>query len=367
MPTKVNYAIKVHKNESRIFISFAYNQDLINRVKKLEGVQYSHSHRAWHIPDTDENRVRFKLPDRITTSRKLIATRARVEGKSKLLYISQHNELELAKLKDKMLLKAMSPATINTYSTEFKQLLYLLGNTQVQTLTKAQIETYLLWCVKKLSVGESQLNQRINAIKFYFETVLGQSRMLFDLPRPQKPSLLPKVLDNTEVKKILAQKANIKHKAILMLAYSAGLRVSEISRLKIADVDSARMQIRVERAKGKKDRVVMLSQVLLKTLREYYKSYKPQTYLFEGYNPGSALTVRSIQAIFKDALGKAKINKKIGIHGLRHSFATHLLEAGTDLRIIQELLGHNDPNTTMRYTHISKKVINKVKSPLDYI
>lgn len=367
MTPKVTYSILVHKNESRIFIHFNYDQDLVNRVKKLDGVQYSKSHRAWHIPDTDENRLRFKLQDRISASRQLIASKAKTPGLSKLLYISPNNQAQIKLLSDRMLLKSMSPATIRTYVTEFRQMLYLLGDKEVQQLTKSQIYSYLLWCVKHLTVGESQLNQRINALKFYFEEVLGHSKMLFDLPRPQKPQLLPKVLANTEVKKLFEQKTNPKHKAILMLAYSAGLRVSEISKLKITDIDSARMQITVERAKGKKDRLVMLSPVLLEVLREYYKVNKPKTYLFEGYKVGEPLTVRSIQAVFKDAMNKAKIKKKVGIHGLRHSFATHLLEAGTDLRVIQELLGHSSPSTTMIYTHVSKKTINKVKSPLDFI
>ena len=143
-----------------------------------------------------------------------------------------------------------------------------------------------------------------------------------------------------------------------------GLRVSEVVNIKITDIDSENMQVFIEKAKGKKDRYANLPQTILLELRNYYKQYKPEKYLFEGQY-GGTYSVRSVQKVFKDALKKAKINKDIGIHGLRHSFATHLLDNGTDVKFIQELLGHNDIKTTLRYLHVSEQSLKKVKSPLD--
>jgi site-specific recombinase XerD len=188
--------------------------------------------------------------------------------------------------------------------------------------------------------------------------------MFFELPRPKKPLILPKVISEEDVKRIIDCTVNIKHKAILMLGYGCGMRVSEIVQLKIKNIDSSRMAILIERAKGKKDRMVTLPATLLTVLREYYKQFRPEKYLFEGQK-GEMYSIRSVQSVFKSAKLKAKVNKQGGIHALRHSYATHLLEAGTDIRIIQELLGHNELKTTMRYTHVSNNLIGKVVSPLD--
>jgi integrase/recombinase XerD len=158
--------------------------------------------------------------------------------------------------------------------------------------------------------------------------------------------------------------ANLKHSTMLKLCYGMGLRVSEIVNLKITDIDSKNGQVFIERAKGKKDRYVNLPESILEQLRRYYVHYRPRQYLFEGQS-GEQYSIRSAQQVFKSALRKANINKEIGIHGLRHSFATHLLENGTDIKFIQELLGHNDIKTTLRYTHVGRQSLKNVKSPLD--
>jgi integrase/recombinase XerD len=261
-------------------------------------------------------------------------------------------------------LKAYSGSTIKNYRQEFLKLLMLLGERSVDDLTTDHIKSYMLWLITKQGYQESQANTAINAIKFYFEKVLLQPKVVYDLPRPKKPLVLPKVLGRKSIGMIINETANLKHRCLLMLAYSAGLRVSEIVALKISDIDSDRMCINVRRAKGKKDRVVSLSPVLLTELRNYYKMYKPREYLFEGQG-GGAYSVRSVQQIFKDAKGKAGIHMPGGIHSLRHSYATHLLEAGTDIRYIQELLGHNSIKTTWRYTHVSLRKLSQIRSPLD--
>jgi site-specific recombinase XerD len=196
---------------------------------------------------------------------------------------------------------------------------------------------------------------------------LKKEKFFFEIPRPKKPILLPKLLNETEITKLFNALPNKKHKAMLFTAYSAGLRVSELVNLKIADVDSERMQLFIERAKGKKDRYVNLSPVLLDILRNYIKEYKPKprNYLFESEQTGTAYPARTVQQIFANAKQKAGIRKDIGIHSLRHSFATHLLEKGTDIKYIKEILGHFNIKTTERYLHVTRKKLVNIVSPFD--
>jgi len=196
---------------------------------------------------------------------------------------------------------------------------------------------------------------------------MQKERFLFEIPRPKKPLILPKLLNEIELQKLFNSLKNKKHKAMLFTAYSAGLRVSEIAGLKLAHIDSNRMQIFIERAKGKKDRYVSLSPVLLDILRKYIQFYKPRptVYLFESEQTFSAYPIRTIQQIFMNAKNSAGISKEIGIHSLRHSFATHLLEKGTDIKYIKDLLGHFNIKTTERYLHVSKKKLVNIISPFD--
>jgi integrase/recombinase XerD len=244
------------------------------------------------------------------------------------------------------------------------QFLKLIKDNHVSKFDSARIQSYLLYCMKELKHSENQIHSRINALKFYYEQVLKQEKLFIDIPRPKKVKQLPKVIDIHDVKKMIQCTENIKHKLILQLVYGMGLRVSEIVAMKITDIDSKRMQVHIQSGKGKKDRMGNLPETLLEPLRTYYKAYMPKKYLFEGAL-GEQYSIRSAQAVFKDAMKRAHINKVVGIHGLRHSYATHLHEAGTDITLIQELLGHNQLSTTMGYTHVSKRNIEKVKSPLD--
>ncbi|MCL2045638.1 MAG: tyrosine-type recombinase/integrase [Oscillospiraceae bacterium] len=195
---------------------------------------------------------------------------------------------------------------------------------------------------------------------------MGRDKFFIDLPRPKMPSQLPKHISVRDVKKLFDAVSNPKHSLMLKLCYGMGLRVSEIVNLKVTDIDSGNMQVLLEQAKGKKDRYVNLPESILDELRSYYKEYKPKKYLFEGQN-GGQYSIRSVQNVFKTAMNKAKINKDVGIHGLRHSFAAHLLENGTDISYIQSLLGHSNIKTTLRYTKAVQKNVKHVKSPLDYL
>ena len=211
-----------------------------------------------------------------------------------------------------------------------------------------QIREYLLYLVNKKKVSTSYQNQAINSIKFYYEKVLGRKTSTYYLQRPNKEKKIPLVLSEEDVTKILKQIKNLKHRCIICLIYSAGLRLSELVDLKVSDIDSKRKTITVRGGKGKKDRISLLSKTVLELLRTYYQEYKPKEWLFEGQKK-ERYSKRSVQKIFKSALVKTKIKKHASIHTLRHSFATHLLERGTDLRYIQELLGHKSSRTTEIY------------------
>jgi site-specific recombinase XerD len=264
-----------------------------------------------------------------------------------------------------LLLKAYSANTIRTYCIEFAQLLYILKDIPVNTLSQERLRSYFLYCVNKLKLSENIIHSRINAIKFYFEQVLHREKIFFEeIPRPKKRAALPKVMSKKDIAKLLAQVENLKHLIIIKLCYGMGLRVSEIVNLKITDIDSSRMLVHIQAAKGKKDRYVTLPTSILEELRNYYRTYRPKIYLFEGQY-GGQYSIRSVQAVFKNAMQKAKINKSVGIHGLRHSYATHLLECGTDMTFIQKLLGHKDIKTTEIYAKVSNRQLVNIKSPLD--
>jgi site-specific recombinase XerD len=190
--------------------------------------------------------------------------------------------------------------------------------------------------------------------------------MFFDIPRPKLPQTLPKMLNKREIAKMFSAIENPKHLLMLQLCYGMGLRVSEIVNIKIEDIDSETMRVHIVGAKGKKDRYTPLPQSILENLRNYYIKYKPKIWLFEGMH-GAQYAIRSVQAVFKNAINKANIKKIIGIHGLRHSYATHLIETGADIRVLQDLLGHNSIKTTQIYTHVTDVSLSKVRSPLDDI
>jgi integrase/recombinase XerD len=278
--------------------------------------------------------------------------------------LNEENLLALTAFRNMLLLKGYSANTIRNYCNEFHQLLRLLGTRDVNELSKEQVMSYLLWLLEKKGCSETKVHTTVNAIKFYFEQVMNRQKEFYDLPRSKKPFKLPAVLAAEEVMDLMLRVKNLKHRAILMAGYAGGLRVSEIVNLKIKDIDSKRMMIHIHGAKGKKDRMVPLSRKLLETLREYYLQYKPTEYIFEGQF-GNHYSARSAQQIMQEAKQAAGITKKGSVHILRHSYATHLMEGGTDIRIIQELLGHNSIKTTMLYTHVSKKDIEKIESPLD--
>ena len=253
--------------------------------------------------------------------------------------------------------------TRKSYGAAFAQYAAYLGERDPATATKEEVEEYLLTRVRDDGISERYQNTLINAIKFYYEKVLGYDRTVYDIARPRDREPLPKVIDREEVNAMIDLTHNIKHRCLLMLLYGGGLRLNEVLALLPEEIDSRRMTIFVRRSKGKKDRVVPLPRRLLEPLRTYYRSHRPMTWLFEGRTVGEPYSPRSLQQVVKQAAKRAGVKRPVTAHMLRHSYATHLLEAGTDIRNIQEVLGHGSIKTTERYLHVARG--GKPKSPLD--
>ena len=255
-------------------------------------------------------------------------------------------------------------STVKIYSHYFELFINHFDNIPIDNLTEQHIKEFIRYLVVDKRVASSTQNQAINAIKFYYEQIKGDVRKRYALERPLKEKKLPEILSEEEVMAILRSAENIKHKTMLYTIYSAGLRRSELINLMPTDIDAGRNVIRVRGGKGKKDRETLLSKTLMVLLDEYYKKYRPEKWIFEGGN-GKAYSESSLQKVFMMALAKSGVKKAATLHTLRHSFATHLLEHGTDLRYIQALLGHNSSKTTEIYTHVTRKGFDKIKSPLD--
>lgn len=382
----------LHRGGEQIGIFFKKNTQINNEVRKIKGVKWSQTHKCWYLPlskssyeslnialksmtEVDDRILRQYVQKKREVNKTVVSARPIAEScklikpvaASPAWKLSKENLFALQKFVEQLKLKAYSPSTIKTYRNELLQLLGLLKKKPVDELTADDLRRYFLYCFEKLKLTENTLHSRINAIKFYYEKVLGREKFFWEIPRPKKPLLLPKVLNEEEIGRLFKALANKKHKAMLFTIYSAGLRVSELVKLKIKDIDSGRMQIRIEQSKGKKDRYVGLSPVLLDILRNYVSTCKPRprVFLFESEQSLTAYPTRTVQKIFTEAKNKSGITKSVGIHALRHSFATHLIEKGTDIHYIKELLGHFDIKTTERYIHVSNKQLVNIVSPLD--
>ena len=260
--------------------------------------------------------------------------------------------------------KRYSTSSIETYVNAFRQFLMHFINADVDSLNKKQIEHYINFMVTDRKISISYQKQLVAAIKFWYQEVLGKKIQLDYLYPDRGEFKIPVVFSQAEVKLILANSDNLKHKAILATVYSCGLRVSELTNLKITDIDSNTMTVTIRQSKGNRDRVVVLAEKLLVLLRDYFKEYKPKDYLFEGRANGR-YSERSVQQLLKQILTKLKINKQGSVHSLRHSYATHLIEQGTDVRFVKDLLGHKSIKTTLIYTHLTDPAKRKIKSPLD--
>jgi len=280
--------------------------------------------------------------------------------------LSEAMKAELARVEEKIILMAYSHSTLKAYRNALVYFFKYFENRKLLDVSKSEIESYVAKWIVKYDISETKQNTIINAIKFYYEKVLDQPRAFYNIQRPKKARTLPGVLSMPEVKAILSQPENLKHKTILYTIYSGGLRLGELLNLRIEDVRSDDGYIFIKAAKGKKDRRTILSDHLLGLLRQYYKLHKPSYWLFEGQT-GGKYSASSVQRIFRKAVKESGVNPWATVHTLRHSFATHLLQQGTNLRYIQGLLGHSSSKTTEIYTHLQKVDNSVVRSPLDVL
>ena len=276
----------------------------------------------------------------------------------------------MSQLRQKMIramqLREFSPRTQEAYVAAVTGLAKYC-NKSPDKIVQEEVENYLLHLRQDLKRSSSTCNVVISGLRFFYEHTIKDESVKLRLPPRKKTKRLPEVLSREEVNRVITSLANIKHRVILMTAYSAGLRVSELVKLRQEHIDSSRMVIRVDQGKGKKDRYTILSQRLLKELRIYYKAYRPENWLFPAKNLTQHISISSAQRIYYKAKKKAGITKTKGIHTLRHCFASHLLEAGYDVRRIQILMGHKSLSTTMAYLHVSRQGLGMVKSPFDFV
>jgi len=371
-------SIKISKNPSgRITVAFSYNPVYIEKVKAIKGYKWHLKEKYWSFSYSDETlgkilkafegqeiHVDPALQTHISPSKELPSPLGG-EGKDSLEQSRRGAGYNFEDLRREIVSRKYSYKTVKGYLYYNRDFLSFTGKKPFE-INDSDIKDYLLYLTEEKQSATSTLNQAINALKFYYGVML-KKKFLYDIKRPRKDKKLPVVLSKEEVARILSSVDNLKHRIILMLVYSAGLRVGEVVRLKPEDIDSERMLIHIRGAKGRKDRYSLLSEATLKILRKYWKQYKPVKWLFPAPDKERHITIRTAQRVFEMACNRAGVKKKVTIHNLRHSFATHLLENGIDLRYIQELLGHKSSKTTEIYTHVSSKDLIRIRNPLDQI
>ncbi|WP_162418168.1 tyrosine-type recombinase/integrase [Cyclobacterium roseum] len=331
------------------------------QFKSINGSFYHPSQRLWSLVNTEENMERVK---NIFGKKLDIRDSVRQSAKMPVFVLNEKSQQELDRLHQKLVLMGFSPSTVGNYKSAFSKFLKFFESRDLLDLSKEEIEGFVYHQVSKYKLSESSQNSLINGIKAYFEHVLGRPREYYEIQRPKRSHSLPNVLSKEEVVSLIQKTENQKHRTILLTIYSAGLRISEAIRLRICDIHSEEGYLFIKGSKNKKDRKTVLSPILLQELRAYYKAYRPSYWLFEGQEGGQYSTT-SIQAVFRRAVKASGINPWATVHTLRHSFATHLLQSGTNLRMIQVLLGHSRSTTTEIYSHILAVSNKNVVSPLD--
>jgi integrase/recombinase XerD len=363
--------------ENKDFLSLHLPPELVPlhlaTVKNIHGRRWNPEQKAWEIPYTKLS-LRFlekyfepkllqwsftpseNIPERLTEPEKIYSKPGNV--------IPAQYEAAVTALEQVLLLKRYSWRTIKSYKNCFRQFIRHYDDLMPSQITRRQINDYLAILVKERNVSVSHQGQVMSAIKMFYASVLEQEDKISGLFQPKKPQKLPKVLTEEEVSALLRAVDNPKHRCLLMLIYSGGLRLGEAINLRLPDLQPEKNRLFVRAGKGNKDRCTILSEKAWQHLKTYIEVYKPVDWVFEGAN-GGQYSERSVQELFTKAKFRSMINPEATVHTLRHSFATHLLEKGVDLRYIQELLGHASTKTTEIYTHITKKGWNKIQSPLD--
>ena len=339
------------------------------KLKSFESSYYIKDTSQWTIPSGNENYCRIKeyfiAQGCMLTIKNINRSKIHKKPAINKWYYGKPIDLNyMREYKNMLILKRSKPNTAKCYISMFTRFLAYFYSKKISELSKTEIISYMLWEINQNGISATVQNQLINAIKYYYEKVLGNPREIYNLPRPKITKNEPLVLNKIEVQNILTEINNIKHKCIISLIFSAGLRRSELLNLKVNDIDLERKTVFIYKGKGGKDRISILAETTIRYINEYLKQYRPKYWLFEGQK-GGQYSAESIWKIFNRLKKRCCVNKKGNVHLLRHTFATYLLESGTDIRYIQKLLGHSSIKTTEIYTHIANNDLVKIKSPID--
>ncbi|NOS57162.1 MAG: site-specific integrase, partial [Cyclobacteriaceae bacterium] len=378
-----------HREQHSLALFFPNDLELKSRVRKIAGATWSQTNKCWYVANrkdllgeilaafkdaawvnltalTKNKEQKIDSPKEVQApvSKPVIAQK---EIKKAVVVKESEESLQLLRMMEQKLnLRGYSKNTCKTYLQQFKEFLRFYSGSPIPDLTEIEIRNYIIYLVEQRKVSKSIQNQAINAIKFFYEKMMMQDRKVYYLERPMREKKLPQVLSQEELMLIFEAAGNVKHRAMLMLIYAAGLRRSELLALRVGDVDLNRNAVFIRGGKGRKDRQSIMAQSLVPLLREYMEKYSPKFWLFEGQSC-ERYSESSLQHILKQAAAKAGIKKQVRLHMLRHSFATHLLESGTSTRYIQVLLGHESPVTTEIYAQVTRFGLDKILSPLDQI
>ncbi len=342
-----------HKN---LIVKIPYSQTLIMKIRRIQGRKWNPKIKAWTIPDNIETFECFK---EIFIEEDVDYSKINQTYPKKL---SKNNTEIVDEIKKRIQLKGYSKETSKTYISAIKLFLLFVKESNI---TSELIELYIIFIQKSKNYKINTVNIAISSIIFFCKNILNDLSIIESIERMKKEHKLPEVLNRVEVTNLLNSICNIKHRSIFYILYSAGLRLSEVVKLKPEDIDLERKLIFIRGGKGKKDRYSLLSMKTINILNEYIKTYKKEKWLFPGQTKDTHLSKRSVQKIMEIAVKKCKIEKHATVHTLRHSFATHLLESGVDIRYIQELLGHKSTKTTEIYTHVALCHLKNIKNPID--
>jgi integrase/recombinase XerD len=358
--------------QDRLGVAIPFNEPTIRRLMTIPGCQWESDRQCWSFPRSREALERvlavFRTDWRIL-DRDVCAAFGFVkspEMKPPQVAVPPFQaKTALQVVEQELRIRNYSPKTIKSYTNSLRSFIHFVSPKHPRDLSNQDIRSHLSRMLETGHWSAPSISQLINVLRFLYVELYHRPLEIGEIPRPKREKKLPTVLSQEEVLKIFDSVDNLKHKTLLMLVYSAGLRVGESVRLELKDIDPGRKLIHLRSAKGKKDRYTLLSEAMISQLGEYESVYHPDGFLFRGAEGKSHLSERSAEKVFEQALVRAGIRKHATIHTLRHSFATHLLEAGTDLRFIQELLGHSSSKTTEIYTHVSKKSLGNIQNPLD--
>ena len=371
---------QLFRSEPVVQLIFEYNPRLISLLKANSAARWSSTMQCWYISCKEFHPEKFKRDfgtdyslhaSRENAAAILSSAKGRLTANGNIrptgLFTRPDAEKEemMQHFRAWMVSKRYSESTIKVYCECLKLFFRFFQEKKIEEIGNADLVDFNNRYILDNGYSAALQNQVVNALKLFYSRLEGMRLQVGQLERPRRSHPLPNVLSKDEVSAILFCLQNQKHRTMLSLIYACGLRRGELLNLKAQQVDSKRHLLIILNGKGNKDRVVPISEKLILLLREYYKLYKPVKWLFEGQTPGEQYSESSLQEVLKGALRKAKIRKPVTLHWLRHSYATHLLEAGTDLRYIQELLGHKSSKTTEIYTHVSEKSLLKIASPFD--